>query len=218
MGRLLANTTGIVMKLKNFFAAALIGMAGVGAQAATNTNLVTNGSFEATVQNSGTWGTYSSLPGWTGLPTVELRNNVSGGAQNGSNFVELDTNRNSGIAQTIFATGLVELSFYYSARPGTAAGSNDIGVSFGESFQSVVLDGVAGGSSGNAWQKFTRVINLGNSGHAVLAFYALGKSDSYGGSLDNISVTAVPEPETYALLLAGLGVMGAIARRRNKAV
>ena len=32
-----------------------------------------------------------------------------------------------------------------------------------------------------------------------------------------ITVTAVPEPETYAMLLAGLGVMGAIARRRNKA-
>jgi len=31
-----------------------------------------------------------------------------------------------------------------------------------------------------------------------------------------ISVTAVPEPENYAMLLAGLGVMGAIAMRRNK--
>ena len=30
-----------------------------------------------------------------------------------------------------------------------------------------------------------------------------------------ISVTAVPEPETYALLLAGLGLMGTIARRRS---
>ena len=36
----------------------------------------------------------------------------------------------------------------------------------------------------------------------------------YNGS---ISVAAVPEPETYAMLLAGMGVMGFIARRRNKA-
>lgn len=35
----------------------------------------------------------------------------------------------------------------------------------------------------------------------------------YSGS---ITVTAVPEPESYAMLLAGLGVMGAIAVRRNK--
>ena len=29
-------------------------------------------------------------------------------------------------------------------------------------------------------------------------------------------VTAVPEPETYALLLAGLGAVGFIARRRQR--
>lgn len=32
----------------------------------------------------------------------------------------------------------------------------------------------------------------------------------------NFAVTAVPEPESFAMLLAGLGLMGAIARRRNK--
>ena len=31
-----------------------------------------------------------------------------------------------------------------------------------------------------------------------------------------INVAAVPEPETYAMLLAGLGLMGAVARRRKQ--
>ncbi len=31
------------------------------------------------------------------------------------------------------------------------------------------------------------------------------------------TVTAVPEPETYAMLLAGLGLIGSIARRRRQA-
>jgi hypothetical protein len=36
-------------------------------------------------------------------------------------------------------------------------------------------------------------------------------------SLTASPVTPVPEPETYAMLLAGLGLMGAIARRRKAA-
>ncbi len=34
--------------------------------------------------------------------------------------------------------------------------------------------------------------------------------------LNNVNIAAVPEPETYALMLAGLGLVGAIARRRGQ--
>lgn len=34
--------------------------------------------------------------------------------------------------------------------------------------------------------------------------------------VDTIAVSAVPEPETYAMLLAGLGIIGASMRRRKK--
>lgn len=36
----------------------------------------------------------------------------------------------------------------------------------------------------------------------------------FGGGYGQMSVTAVPEPESWAMLLAGLGMLGAIARRR----
>lgn len=202
------------MKSTKSIALVILSTLALGANAATN--LVTNGSFEQNSQANGTWSTRGSLVGWTGQPTVELRNNVSGVAQDGVNFVELDTNRNSGISQTVNATGLVELSFWYSARPGTATTTNDIFVSFGNSFQTTVLHGVGNTTGTNQWQHFSQIIDLGKSGSAVLSFYARGVSDSYGGSLDNISVTAVPEPETYAMLLAGLGVMATIARRRKQ--
>ena len=58
----------------------------------------------------------------------------------------------------------------------------------------------------------------------TLRFGATGRSDSYGTSLDNVVVltlsaggnaSAVPEPHSLALMLAGLGAMGFVARRRK---
>lgn len=37
----------------------------------------------------------------------------------------------------------------------------------------------------------------------------------YDDMVIKVSIAAVPEPETYAMLLAGLGIMGGIARRRR---
>ena len=196
------------MRTNKLMAAAALAIAASGAQAQ-----VINGSFEADLQGAGSWAIYQNLTGWTGgVPGgIELRNNVAGTAQDGVNFVELDTTRNSSMSQSITGTGLYELSFWYSARPNVAAGSNGLDFSFG-SLSGNVLYGVAGGAVNN-WQHYTALVTL--SGPTTLTFSAAQTSDSLGGSLDNISVTAVPEPETYAMLLAGLGLMGTIARRRK---
>jgi len=42
-----------------------------------------------------------------------------------------------------------------------------------------------------------------------------GTGASYGG---NVVLTPIPEPETYALMLAGLGVVGFVAARRRPRV
>ena len=40
---------------------------------------------------------------------------------------------------------------------------------------------------------------------------------SFGVQVDAATVTAVPEPESYAMLLAGLGLLGWMSRRKNNA-
>jgi hypothetical protein len=40
--------------------------------------------------------------------------------------------------------------------------------------------------------------------------------ENAGTAIDEVQITAVPEPETYAMLLAGLGLIGGIARRRKE--
>ena len=45
----------------------------------------------------------------------------------------------------------------------------------------------------------------------------LASGDVKYATVDNLILSSVPEPETYALLLAGLGLVGALARRKARA-
>ncbi|CAM8664004.1 PEP-CTERM protein-sorting domain [Comamonadaceae bacterium] len=88
----------------------------------------------------------------------------------------------------------------------------------GLSFTSISMDGtpwtlVSNGSVTN----FAELVNY--VGAAPLSMTIVGSKSATGSSFysGGVTVTPVPEPETYAMLLAGLGVMGAIARRRKQA-
>lgn len=183
--------------------------------ASAATELVNNGSFEANAQANGSWSNKSGLVGWTaGTLGVELRNGVAGTALDGLNYVELDTTGNSWISQTLntVAGQWYSLSFAYSNRAGVAANSNGLSWSFGGS--SGVAAPQAQISGDHQWQTFSTLVQASGS-NTVLRFEALGISDSLGSSLDRVSVSAVPEPESYALLLAGLAAVGFMVRRRK---
>ena len=211
--------------MKKMISSGLVALAFIAAvgNASAHGNLVDNGSFEADYQSAGTYGFYASISNWTANidPNgVELRNNVGGSAFDGSNFIELDVHSNSSISQYIAVTGsdYYSLSFAYSPRPGVGSNSNGIEVFWNGASQGI-FTGVGYGHSGNVWQ--TETVTLVGSGAGLLKFKAIGISDGLGGLLDAVSVTdvdvtAVPEPETYAMLLAGLGLMGFMTRRARK--
>ncbi|WP_271008150.1 FxDxF family PEP-CTERM protein [Paucibacter sp. B51] len=103
--------------------------------------------------------------------------------------------------------------FGFSSLLGSYAVSGDIS---GSRFQisEVKINGTAWvlGASGSN-------IDLGslsfpdiNSVEVTVSGARLGAGANFQGSL---VLTPVPEPETYALLLAGLGVVGFVARRRK---
>lgn len=208
---------------------------------AAPTNLIVNGSFEdlssqSGVQqlNNGQWSVYSSLPGWTTVwgDGIEVRNNVAGTAQDGKHFVELDSHyfanvgfvgakqSNSAMSQSVATTSGMSytLSFWYSARPNTSgmgADTNDINVFWNGQLLSLLHPAAVNSTSSHQWAKYS--FNVTGTGVDIVKFAATGAQETYGGSLDNVSLIAipVPEPESYALMLAGLGLIGFSARRRR---
>lgn len=186
------------------------------APALAQANLVVNGSFEdyASV-TAGTWRNFGSGYGWeTSNLGVEIRNNVAGTAADGVRFAELDTTGNSWIFQTIHTDPFqtLELSFSYAPRAGVASNSNGIQVFW----NTLSLGAITGnGSNGSSWFDLVYDVQADASGFGVLKFAAIGNSDRLGGSLDNIAVSVVPEPGSAAMLLAGLGILAAVSRRRR---
>ncbi|KQV54079.1 MULTISPECIES: PEP-CTERM sorting domain-containing protein [unclassified Duganella] len=180
-------------------------------------DLITNGSFEKNPIAAGSWTIKSGLDGWSvGSKGVEVRNNVAGTAQDGGNFLELDSTGNSWISQTIdtIAGGEYNLSFFYAPRENTSAATNGIDVLWnGNLLKHVEQDNF---TSKTNWFKIElSMFAVGSLSN--LSFKASGISDSIGGSLDNVSLTAaVPEPATIASLLLGLGMMGLTLRRRKQ--
>ncbi len=203
---------------KTLIAAALCTLIAAPTLALASSNLVVNGSFEATAQASGTWAIYHAVAGWTTIAGsgIEVRNNAVGSAFDGNNFVELDGYSGQGNTtmqqQLITQAGqLYDLGFAYSPRIGVAsAASNGIAVAW----NGMTLNTLSGkGKNEHNWVEAG--LQVVGTGHDVLSFRATGLNEGLGGSLDAVSLTAaVPEPATYAMMFAGLLAVGFMARRR----
>lgn len=188
-------------------------------------NLIANGGFETTIIADGSWVNVSTLPGWSWLggpgSGFEIRNNVAGQAQEGHNFIELDTTGNTLLGQyldNLAAGASYDLSFWYSPRVFQPASTNGIQVYW----NGVQLGGTLTGDGGsdNDWTLHQYRLTA-QAGRNLLSFAAVGSSDSLGGNLDNVSLTShVPEPGTLALTLAALAgclLLPASLRRRAEA-
>ena len=81
-----------------------------------------------------------------------------------------------------------------------------------------------GNEHSNKWGLVSNVYNEGkfvylNNGNDPTQFGTVGWNNFSGSDLafKVVLTQPVPEPETYAMFLAGLGIMGAMARRRKQA-
>lgn len=165
--------------------------------------------------NSGIWnGTSQGDPGNWALEgsngNAFLGNN---GLNNGSSYV----------SSFFFSTLVSNVSFDVSRSNGSNPGQGLVASAYSGatllSSQSILFGAI------NSWTSM--VFGIGGISSLIITGSATGFSpfgldnlqfsNTLVSGLDNpqLDVTAIPEPETYALMLAGLGLLGFVTRRRK---
>jgi len=131
------------------------------------------------------------------------------------------SNSFSGNAFTNLPVGTINIGSVSNLNGSFFAAENISGTTpfpFNLSLDKVTFSGGAIGAWTTTSDKFS-FLNVAAGNYLVTATGTLDGS----GKVSNLAligasytVTPVPEPETYAMLLVGLGLMGAVVRRRNK--
>lgn len=190
--------------MKKLLLASTLLCLGAGAQAAT----VFSDNFDTNATG------YNATPsGWrVGYGTVDVIGNGYDDYLPGSGaYIDLDgSTSNAGVLWRAFAA---TAGTHYTLNFDLAGNHRNnsfelVAVLFGTTLATYSLPKDAG------WTHYSLDFTPWASGTRYLGFAALS-NDNVGMLLDNVSVTAVPEPETYAMMLAGLGIVGLMSRRRR---
>jgi hypothetical protein len=153
--------------------------------------------------------------------------NYGGASPNGGNFMALDGDTQANAAFSQMVTGLTPgkvytLSFWWAGTQLSNRGGDTterLDVTFGsDAFSTATVGGPTHYFSG--WHQVTHAFTATSSSQ-LLSFLSMGTPNGLPpvALLDGVSLTGnVPEPASWALLIAGFGLVGAAARRRKAVV
>jgi|GEM_PF-985689 len=220
-------TTGSGMK-NNITGGLITGLIVLSATLSAHANLIHDGSFENTPVkgHSGEWQQFNSIDYWDSGNKIEIQTELLyGAAAEGSQYVELDSDKGDGnlwLTQT-FATVVDQyysLSFAFSPRPGVTENVLGFGIfSAGDNIGDWLVSGTHSANGKNTaipdWQYFTYAFQAAGD-YATIAFADLGGDNSFGSFLDDVAIQPVPEPRTLILFGFGIAGLAAIARKRKQ--
>lgn len=128
------------------------------------------------------------------------------------NYIDLDgSSSDAGVfSKALTLTGGVTYSASFQLAGSQRNFTESVNVSFGTASASFTYGRFT------PFTTSTLLFTPTTTGSYLLSFSEPGASNNEGLLLDNVSVTAVPEPSTYALMLAGIGAIGFLSRRRRR--
>lgn len=182
-------------------------------------SLITNGDFSSPGTGTG-WTNTQTVTGWSDQKEesgdVEVGNSAvyglaceNAGCQN----AEVNSNTFGDVVQVVSGLTMGQkytLSYLYGDRNGGGAQEQD--VYFGN--QLLGTNSSSGLDSLWAAETYTFVA-MATSGNLEFIANKEGGLASYGNEITNVSlIAAIPEPASWAMMLAGFGIMGLAMRRR----
>lgn len=187
-------------------------------------NVVVNGGFESpVVPVAGTYLLNATPDAWTG--TGDLVSQGYAGAVNsgdGNQWLDLNpgTGAGTGMTQNVALTGGVQYAFSFIYNGGGGGSTTQIDFSIASASQTFLSGAVQTGAmnvyGGTPWATYTGSFTPGADTVATLKFLPNGTWS--GGFIDAVSIApAVPEPQSAALALLGLTLLGAVhyAKRQS---
>lgn len=197
-------------------------------------NLITNGDFESGFDN---W-TIDTAGG--GSAPAVIAYNQAGQYPTGAYGEAIPTPTNGGTSAAYFSSDTASphslsqivdvaanttytLSFDYYVPQNGYNNPFDAQLSFlidGEAAGSPLVAGSPGSLAPLTWYTFTTTFTSGDTGGATpLAFEFRGLGSTAADfAIDNVTMSAVPEPATWALMIGGFGLAGMQLRRRRSTV
>lgn len=207
---------------------ALIGVALLAAASAAPAQIV-NGGFELG-NNPGTFttlapGDNTSITGWTVLPLGVDYIGSYWQAGEGNRSIDLGGNARGGLSQFVTLQGGKDyiVTFLGAANPDSIKPNPRMVTFSAGTFNQVFGFTLTGAEtlSNMGWQTFTTSrFTAAPGGVTRISFLGgnAGSTGAFGFALDGVSISAVPEPATWAMMLIGFAAAGSMMRRRRNAM
>lgn len=207
---------------RHFRIAVLAGAAAIAPSQVMAAESLINGGFEAPIVAGPCCVTSppTAIPGWTPTPNVNVvagtfSSSAGNLAKEGNQYLDLVGEGGQGSISQSFATiigQVYNLNFWYSHNLFSGLNSASARLSAGSLSDSITH---TGGTNANLnWVYYSNTFTA-NANTTTLSFVNTAGAGNEGVFLDAVSVVAVPEPGTWALLILGFGLVGGAMRRRS---